>query len=131
VSWIYNEICLLVGHLFLFYVFRNLLRKKITPHLYIITMDVGRESRDDDAVEGEVNSIDHENGDDEVQYGYRWSRRRISYEYRGSSSLTSAQIMELETYYRYAEVVVQRISCILQLILLHQASYVTIRATIG
>jgi hypothetical protein len=39
--------------------------------------------------------------------------------------------MEQETYYRYAEVAVQCVSYILQLILLHQASYVTIRSTIG
>ncbi len=70
-------------------------------------MDVGRESDNDDAVNGELNPINQENDDDEVQYGYRRSRRRTSYEYRGSSSLTPAQIMEQETYYRYAEVVVQ------------------------
>ncbi len=39
--------------------------------------------------------------------------------------------MEQETYNRYAEVVVQRVSYILQLILVHQASYVSLRATIG
>jgi hypothetical protein len=94
-------------------------------------MDVGRESSDDDAVEGKVNPIDHENGDDDVQYGYRRSRRQTSCEYWGSSLLTPAQIMEQETYYRYAEVAVQHVSYILQLILLHQVSYVTIRATIG
>ena len=91
---------------------------------------VWRESGYDDAVDGKLNPIDQENGDDEVQYGYRLSRRQASYEYWGSSSLTPAQIMEQETYYRYAEVAVQRVSYILQPILLHQASYVTIRATI-
>ncbi len=94
-------------------------------------MDVGRESDNDDAVDGELNPIDQENGDDEVQYGYRWSRRQTSYEYRGSCSLTLDQIMEQETYYRYAEVVVQQVSYLLQLFLLHQASYVSLRATIG
>jgi hypothetical protein len=64
-------------------------------------------------------------------HGYRRSRWRTSYEYRGSSSLTPAQIMEQETYYRYAEVAVQHVTYILQLILLHQASHVTLRATIG
>jgi hypothetical protein len=39
--------------------------------------------------------------------------------------------MEQETYYRYAEVAVQCVTYILQLILLHQASYVTLRMTIG
>ena len=65
------------------------------------------------------------------EYGYRRSRRRTSYEYRGSSSISPANIMEQETYYRYAEVAVQRISYILQLILLHRASYVSICLMIG
>ncbi len=94
-------------------------------------MDDGRESDYDDAVDGELNPIDQEKGDDEVQYGYCCSRWQTSYEYWGSSLLTPAQIMEQETYYRYAEVVVQRVSHLLQLILLHQASYVSLRATIG
>ncbi len=85
-------------------------------------MDVGRESDYDNAIDGELNPIDQEMGDDEVQYGYRRSRGQTSYEYRGSSSLTPTQIMEQETYYRYAEVVVQRVSYLLQLIFLHQAS---------
>ncbi len=53
-------------------------------------MDVGLESDNDDAVDGELNPIDQENGDDEVQYGYRRSRWRTLYEYRGSSLLTPA-----------------------------------------
>ncbi len=36
-------------------------------------MDVGWESNDNDAVEGKVNPINHENGDDDIQYGYRLS----------------------------------------------------------
>jgi hypothetical protein len=88
-------------------------------------MDVGRESDNDDAVDGELNPIDQKNGDDEVQYGYRWSRWRTSYEYQGSSLLKPTQIMEQETYYRYTEVVVQQVSYLLQLIFLHQASYVS------
>ena len=39
--------------------------------------------------------------------------------------------MEQETYYRYAEVAVQRIAYILQLILLHQTLHISLRATIG
>jgi hypothetical protein len=38
--------------------------------------------------------------------------------------------MEQETYYRYAEVTVQRITYILQLIILHQASYISLRESI-
>jgi hypothetical protein len=39
--------------------------------------------------------------------------------------------MEQETYYRYAEVAVQCVTYILQLILLHQELYITLCATIG
>ncbi len=84
-----------------------------------------------DADNDEVNAGVHEDDYAEIQYGYCRSRRRTSYEYQGSSLLTPAQIMEKETYYRYAEVAVQCVTYILQLILLHQASYVTLRATIG
>ena len=66
-----------------------------------------------------------------IQYGYRRSRRRTAYEYGGSSSLSPAQIMEQETYYRCAKVAVQRILYILQIILLHQALYVSLCSMIG
>ena len=39
--------------------------------------------------------------------------------------------MEQDTYYRYAEVAVERVTYILQLILLHQASYFSLRASIS
>jgi hypothetical protein len=74
---------------------------------------------------------DSEEGDADIQYGYHRSQRKISHEYRGSSSLTPAQIMEQETYYRYAEVAVQRVTYILQLILLHRVSYFSLRASIA
>ena len=81
-----------------------------------------------------INDNDDSGEDDEdpdiIQYGYRRSRRRTPHEYRGSSSLTPSQIMEQETYYRYAEVAVQRVTYILQLILLHQASYVSLHTSI-
>jgi hypothetical protein len=77
------------------------------------------------------NDGDIEEGDDNIQYGHRRSRRSTLYVYRGSSSLTPAQIMEQETYYRYAKVAVQRVTYILSLILLHQASYVSLRALIS
>jgi hypothetical protein len=86
-------------------------------------MDIRRDSNANDADEGKLNA--------NIQYGYRRSRGRTSYEYWGSSLLTPTQIMEQETYYMYAEVAVQCVTYILQLILLHQASYITLRATIG
>ena len=79
-----------------------------------------------------INNNDERGEDDEddIQYGYRRSRRRTWYKYRGSSSLTPAQMMEKETHYRYAEVAVQHVTYILQLILFHQASYVSLCASI-
>jgi hypothetical protein len=60
----------------------------------------------------------HDDNED-IEYGYRWLRRRTMYETRGSSSLTPAQIMEQETYYMFAEVVIHSVVYILQRILLH------------
>ena len=76
---------------------------------------VGDVGGNDDGVEGDVHGSDHSRGgrgqrvrrrlddSDELEYGYRRSRRRTSYENRGWSSLTPTQIMEQETYHRYAE----------------------------
>jgi hypothetical protein len=97
------------------------------PKHLLVTMDIGRDSNNNDADKGKLNAGVHEDNDANIQYGYRRSRQRTSYEYWGSSLLTPAQIMEQETYYRYAEVAVQRVTYILQLILLHQASYVSLR----
>jgi hypothetical protein len=72
----------------------------------------------------------HDNNDD-IEYGYPWSRRITTYENCGSSSFTPAQLMEQETYYRLAEVVIHHVVYILQLILLHQASYVRLHLLIG
>ncbi len=94
-------------------------------------MDIGWDSNNNDADEGKLNAGVHEDDDANIQYGYRTSRQRTLCEYRGSTPLTPAQIMEQETYYRYAEVAVQHVNYILQLILLHQASYITLCATIG
>ncbi len=94
-------------------------------------MNVGQDSDDNDADKGKLNAGVHKDDDANIQYGYRRSRQRTLYEYRGSSLLTPTQIMEQETYYRYAQVAVQCVTYILQLILLHQASYVTLRMTIG
>jgi hypothetical protein len=87
-------------------------------HIVVINMEI---ENDDNIEEMDAN----------IQYGYRRSRWSTLYVYPGSSSLTPTQIMEQETYYRYAEVAVQRVTYILQLILLHQASYVSLRALIS
>jgi hypothetical protein len=129
VSRIHHEICLLVCHLFIFSWCLPYLPP--LPRRIVTSMDIGRNINYNDADDDEVNAGVHEDDDAKIQYGYCRSRRRTSCEYRGSSLLTPAQIMEQETYYRYAEVAVQHVTYILQLILLHQALYVTLRATIG
>jgi hypothetical protein len=100
------------------------------PKHLLVTIDIGWDSNDNDADEGKLNASAHKDDDADIQYGYHRSWRRTLHEYRGSSLLTPAQIMEQETYYRYAEVAVQHVTYILQLILLHQASYVSLCTTI-
>jgi hypothetical protein len=69
---------------------------------------------------------------DKIEYGYRRSRRRMSYKNRCSSSHTPAQIMEQETYYyRYAKLAVERVVFILHLVLLNQATYVALCSLVG
>jgi hypothetical protein len=94
-------------------------------------MDIGWDSNDYDADKGKLNAGVHKDDDADILYGYRRSWRRTLYVYRGSCLLTPAQIMEQETYYRYAEVAVQCVTYILQLILLHQALYVTFHKLMG
>ena len=43
------------------------------------------------------------NHDDDIQLGFRRSRRDTSYQYRDSSSLSPAQMMERDVYLEYAE----------------------------
>jgi hypothetical protein len=93
-------------------------------------MDIRWDSNNNVADEGELNAGVHEDNDADIQHGYCRSRRRTSYEYWGSSLLTPAEIMEQETYYRYAKVAVHRVTYIL-LILLHQVSYLSLCVTIG
>ena len=69
--------------------------------------------------------------DDELEYGYRDSRRRTSYEQRGSSSLTPAQIMEQESYYDYATMAFERSMYFLRLIVLHRAVYASLCSLVG
>jgi hypothetical protein len=45
-----------------------------------------------------------QNDPEDIEYGLRRSRRSTSYEYRDSSTLTPAQIMEQEVYYESAEI---------------------------
>ena len=52
----------------------------------------------------ELRGVGNDNNEDEhqLQYGLRNTRRRTSYEHRGTSSLTPAQVMDQDTYYGYA-----------------------------
>lgn len=46
--------------------------------------------------------------DDEIEYGIRRSRRATSFQYRDSSSLAPAQIIEQEVYYGAAKDALER-----------------------
>ncbi len=102
--------------------------------------DVGVGNSNDDADHGSVNIACGENvmkrrgqrvqqchgshnDNDKIEYGYCRSQWKTTCKNSCSSTLTPPQIMEQETYYRYAKVVSQWVVHILQLILLHQASY--------
>ena len=50
--------------------------------------------------------------EEDTKYGFRRSRREVSYEYRSSSALWPAQIMEREVYYTVATDLLQRSSII-------------------
>ena len=69
--------------------------------------------------------------DDELEYGYRDSRQRTSYEQRGSSSLTPAQIMEQESYYDYAMMAFERSMYFLRIIVLHHAVFTSLCSLVG
>jgi hypothetical protein len=67
-----------------------------------------------------------ENNED-LQYGWRNTRRRTAYEHRGTSSSTPAQIMDQQTYYGYGWVSLVQAVHVLQLILLLLASFLRLR----
>ena len=51
----------------------------------------------------ERKTSDEDNEEAQIEYGIRRSRRATPFEYRDSSSLSPAQIMEQEVYYTHAE----------------------------
>jgi hypothetical protein len=70
------------------------------------------------------------NNEDEhpqLQYGLRNTRRRTSYEHRGNSCLTPAQVMDQDTYYGYAWMSLVQGMHMLHLVLIHLASYLRLR----
>ena len=69
--------------------------------------------------------------DNDIHYGFRQSRRDISYQYRDSSSLTPAQMMEREVYLQYAEDALVRATHIAHLITILFAVYNNLRAQVS
>jgi hypothetical protein len=63
---------------------------------------------------------------DELEYGYQDSRQSTAYKQRGSSSLTSTQIMEQEIYHDYAMMAIKQSMYFLCLIVLHRAVYASL-----
>ena len=75
---------------------------------------------------------DHTNDDEEeIQYGIRRSRRATSFQYRDSSSISPAQIMEQEVYYEATEGALEEGVFIAQLIILLLGMYSHFRAMVG
>jgi hypothetical protein len=62
-----------------------------------------------------------DDGSDELQFGWRSTRRQTSYKHRGSSSLTPAQVMDQQTHYGYAWMSLMQGIYVLQLIHHHLA----------
>ena len=73
---------------------------------------------------------DHDDDEEELQYGIRQSRRATSFEYRDSSSLTPAQIMEQEVYYEAAEDALERGMHIAHLLVLLFCTYIHLSSTV-
>lgn len=72
-----------------------------------------------------------EDREEEVYYGIRRSRRATSWEYRDSSSLTPAQVMEQEVYYNMAEDVLLKSMHLLNIITAIFLAYESFKARIG
>jgi hypothetical protein len=72
-----------------------------------------------------------EDGSEELQYGWRNTHCCTTYEHRGTSSLTPAEAMNRQTYYGYAQMSLVQGMNVLQLLLLHLASYLHLRLFLG
>jgi hypothetical protein len=64
---------------------------------------------------------------DNLQYSWRNTRQRRSYEHRRTSSLTPAQIKDQQTNYGYAWTSLAQGMHIFHLVILHLASYLRLR----
>jgi hypothetical protein len=64
---------------------------------------------------------------EELQYGWHNTRRCTAYKHRGTSSLIPAQVMDQQIYYGYAWMSLVQGTNVLQLVLLHLASYLRLR----
>ncbi len=70
-------------------------------------------------------------GSEELQHGWRNTRSCTAYEHRGISSLTPAQVMDQQTYCGYAWMSLVQGMNVLQLVLLHLASYLCLHLLLG
>jgi hypothetical protein len=63
----------------------------------------------------------------DIEYGFRDSRRGVSYEHRGSSSLTPRQLMEREIYTSWIYYLFDRALEHLQLMVYFQSTFTRLR----
>ena len=66
---------------------------------------------------------DADDSSEELLYGFRNTRRRTTYEHRGTSSLTPAQVMDQQTHYGYALLSLLQALQVFQLVLLLLANF--------
>ena len=72
----------------------------------------------------QLRDVDYDDDDDdELEYGLRRTRRRTSYEHRGTSALSPAQVIDRDTYYGYASIAFMQSMYIYQLLLFHLVMY--------
>ncbi len=66
---------------------------------------------------------DADDSSEELQYGFQNTRWRTTYEHRGTSSLTPAQVMDQQTHYGYALLSLLQALQVFQLVLLLLANF--------
>jgi len=72
----------------------------------------------------QLRDVDYDDDDDdELEYGLRRTCRRTSYEHRGTSALSPAQVIDRDTYYEYASIALMQSMYIYQLLLYHLVMY--------
>ena len=76
----------------------------------------------------QAGAVEDDDEGEEIEFGFLRSRRATSLQYRDSSSLSPAQVMEQEVYYSFAEDALERRTIIAHLMVLLLGIYNQLRA---